>query len=63
MKYIVVLDVEAKENGSGTLPDSFTLNQRLTDVLADQTKHDETIGWRVTQVSRLQRVFSGQVIW
>lgn len=32
------------------LPTPAELGARLTDVLADQTKHDATIGWRITAV-------------
>ena len=63
MKYIVVLDVEAKEDDSGVFPNPHDLRARLRDVLQDVTKHDETIGWRVTKVEGLPQSLSGTFIW
>ena len=59
MKYIVVLDIEAKEDDSGVFPDSLEVRARLRDVLVDVTKHDETIGWRVTRVEGLRQSLPG----
>lgn len=61
MKYVVVLDIEEKEfrfdgESPGALPDPVSLRARLNDVLSDQTKHDETIGWRVTNVSGVRQL-------
>ncbi len=51
----VFIWVEAKEETTGegaepAIPAPEELSRRLTDVLADQTKHDGTIGWRVVSV-------------
>jgi hypothetical protein len=61
VKYIVVLDIEAKEDDSGVFPDSQEVRTRLRDVLADVTKHDETIGWRVTMVEGLRQSLPGYI--
>lgn len=52
MKYIVVIDVDLKED-SVTYPDAIDVRRRLRDVLCDVTKHDETIDWRVVAIESL----------
>ena len=59
MKYVVVLDVEAKEDDSGVFPDSQELRTRVRDILLFVTEHDETIGWRVSRVNGLRSELSG----
>lgn len=54
MKYVVILNVEVKEDDSA-FPDPASLRARLRDVLDDVTKHDETIDWRVTNVSSVRQ--------
>lgn len=51
----VLVDIEEKDEPSEEVimawPPSITdLTSRLTDVLADQTKHDEILGWCVLRV-------------
>jgi hypothetical protein len=59
VKYVIVLDIEAKEDDSGVFPDSQEVRTRLRDVLQDATKHNETIGWRVTKVEGLRQTLPG----
>ncbi len=61
MKYLVVLEIEAKEDDSGVFPDSIEVRQRLRDVLRDVTKHDETIGWRVSDVYSLRQALGNSI--
>ena len=68
MKYVVVLDVEAKDEADDAprgpeFPRLIDLRLHLTNVLNDVTKHDETIGWRVRSVDSLQNVLQGDVIY
>jgi hypothetical protein len=60
MDLTVVLHIERKdefypegepEGLPGFLPTPLAATARLADMLADQTKHDEQIGWRVTVVT------------
>jgi hypothetical protein len=56
-RYPVFIHVEEAEDVSlegvePSLPSPEVLAARLTDVLADQTKHDATTGWRVIAVER-----------
>jgi hypothetical protein len=56
-RYAVFIHVEEAEDVSPegvepSLPSPAALAARLTDVLADQTKHDMTTGWRVIAVER-----------
>lgn len=51
----VLVDIEEKEEPSEEVilpwpPTDADLTSRLTDVLADNTKHDGLLGWRVLQV-------------
>lgn len=50
----VVLTVEPKDEYEGGqvtgLPPAGSVVSRIQDILADTTKHDETIGWRITKV-------------
>jgi hypothetical protein len=62
VKYIVVLDVDAKEDDSGTFPNSESVRAWLRDHLTDATKHDETIGWRVIAVNGLRQTVP-DVVW
>jgi hypothetical protein len=53
--YTVLVDVDPKEDVTGegirpSLPSAGALSSRLTDVLADVTKHDGMVGWRVLRV-------------
>lgn len=62
VKYIVVLDIEAKEDDSGVFPDPHDMRAWLRDRLIDITKHDETIGWRVSNVDGLRQTVLKEVI-
>lgn len=62
MKYLVVLDLEPKEDDSGVFPRSEDVRQRLRDILVDVTKHDETIGWRVTAVNGLRQTMPDVIL-
>ena len=51
----VLVDIEEKEEPTEEVilpwpPSHADLTSRLTDVLADQTKHDGLLGWRVLRV-------------
>lgn len=55
MDYFAVITVEPKEDVtadgvSPSEPSEEELAARLTDVLADVTKHDSMTGWRVVRV-------------
>jgi hypothetical protein len=55
MEYLLAVEVEEKEDETldgvrPDLPGAPQLCARLTDVLADVTKHDGQLGWRVTLV-------------
>jgi len=57
--YLVFIYVEQAESATSAgvepaLPTSRGLVSRLTDVLADQTKHDEMTGWRVVAVEAVE---------
>jgi hypothetical protein len=58
VRYVVAVEVEAKdavtyENVAPGLPAPLALASRLSDVLADETRSDALIGWRVTVVAPL----------
>jgi hypothetical protein len=49
----VTLVIEAKDefiDGQGRLPGAGEVQARLGDVLADQTKHDFELPWRIVSV-------------
>jgi hypothetical protein len=58
MEITIIITVEAKDEFAGPdynwregeLPKPQQAATRISDVLSDATKHDETIGWRVTNV-------------
>jgi len=62
MKYVIVLDIEAKEDDSGVFPDSHEVRARLRDVFVNVIKHDETIGWRVSRVEGLRSSLAGWML-